>query len=86
MIEENTEYAVEDMWVVWLKSGDYETIDKGKSKDKYSILSDRPSVITSDYLQFNIGKDDYSSDIGLVLTAPIKKTKSMFGKRKTSKK
>ena len=83
MLETNTKYKVEEMWVVWLKSGDYKAVDPEKNAANYEIVHHEPSCITETYVQFNI--ESYSDLLKNILFNNDRSPKPLFGSRKKKK-
>lgn len=54
MIENNTEFKVEDRWIIWLKDENYLVLDEGKDATKYHVDKVKASVIGKLYKQFNV--------------------------------
>lgn len=58
IIESNTKYKVSQRWVIWLKEGQWNVLDEGKTSPKYKIDIQPPTIETTYYKQFNV--EDYS--------------------------
>jgi hypothetical protein len=61
VIETRTPLEVEDRWVIWLKEGDHNELDPGKSPMKYHIDEHDPKKVGEYFKQFNV--KDYSKEL-----------------------
>jgi hypothetical protein len=62
MIEMNTDFKVEDRWVIHLSKSKYDQFDRNKSKPKYDLdLSNPPKLIKDNYKLYSLV--DYSKEL-----------------------
>lgn len=54
LIEKNTNYKVEDRWLIWLKDGEYKIVDSDKNSDNYIMEDVDADIVGDGYLQFNV--------------------------------
>lgn len=98
IIQKNTDYKVEERWVVWIRQGDVSVKDADRSDD-YSIINIKCDLDKTNFKLYKV--KDYTKDIAgcfnedkeelLKAATPAKVTKGLFSKKtsqpvKTTKK
>lgn len=81
LIENNTDFEVEDRWLIWLRGDDYQTLPDDKNPDRYHIQKVNATVKAEFYKQFNVEDrieliNKYIEDKKTTDTKKIKKTSS----------